>query len=93
MLENGALISFEGDVYSYRGLSDSLLKKKFSLAVLEGDYALSANNCQADEIPAAQSVVETGWEWRGSGGGKLSEPGSSGVVQRAVEGCWRQCSV
>lgn len=28
MLENGALISIEGDVYSYRGLSDSLLKKK-----------------------------------------------------------------
>lgn len=37
--------------------------------MLEGDYALSAN-CQADEIPAAQSVVETGWEWQGEQGRK-----------------------
>lgn len=27
--------------------------KKFTLAVVEGDYALSANDCGADEIPAA----------------------------------------
>lgn len=50
----------------------------------EGDCALSANNCQADEIPAARSVVEPGWEWPGSPGGKPPPPGRGGVVQRAV---------
>lgn len=46
--------------------------KKISLAVVEGDYALSVNNCQADAIPAAQSVVENGWVARAGGGGKYS---------------------
>lgn len=60
--ENSAWFSTEGDVYSYRDLN--LLFKKISLAVVEGDCALSANNCQADAIPAAQSGVESGWgDW------------------------------
>lgn len=65
------LLSIEGDVYSYRDLNDLLLKK-ISLAVVEGDYALSVNNCRADAIKAAQAVVENGWVARGGEEGRTS---------------------
>lgn len=61
-----------------------LLKKKISLAVVEGDCALSANNCQADAIPAAVCGGE--WVgWPGEPGGERSEACRRGVVSRAVE--------
>lgn len=55
--------------------------KKISLAVVEGDYALSVHNCQADAIPAAQSVVEKGWV---AGGGRRE-------VLRALQPGWPRC--
>lgn len=59
--------------------------------MVEGDYKLSVNNCRADAILAAQSVVENGWVARG-GRGKVfwhcSQAGH-GVVRRAAEGCLR----
>lgn len=54
--------------------------------MVEGDYALSSNNCQTDEILAAQSVVTCGRGGQGSWGGKCSEPCGGGVL-RAAEGC------
>lgn len=54
--------------------------------MVEGDYALSSNNCQTDEILAAQSVVACGRGGQGSWGGKCSEPCGGGVL-RAAEGC------
>lgn len=60
--------------------------------MVEGDYALSSNNCQTDEILAAQSVVACGRGGQGSWGGKCSEPCGGGVL-RAAEGCRRPGSV
>lgn len=79
VLENGALISIEEDIYSYRGLND-LLSKKLSLAVVEGDCVLSANNCQADEIPAAQSL----W-WRVGGRDQGSREAAGGREKGCIQ--------
>lgn len=61
--------------------------KKFTLAVVEGDYALSANDCGADEIPAAQ----LGRQRVGVARGAME--GSEQKLVVVVVGCWKLFSV